>query len=231
MAKQMKSTQTPDLLKLFGKFDPEVPLHYKINFIATHLSYALRGILTLGLSKGSSSFFFRYPRAKLLCKSRIRVGSKVRIGFNVVIDGLGKKGVTLGANTKIGDYSRLICSGTLSNIGSHIDIGENVGIGEFCRIGGSGGVTIGKNTIAGQYLSIHPENHIFSDKGKLIKDQGTIRSEIRIGQNCWIGAKVTILAGSEIGDSCVIAAGSVVSGKFPSHSVIGGVPAKLIKSY
>lgn len=219
------------ILNYLGKFDREVPLSYKLQFVIEHLIHLVRAALTFRLAKGSSRFFFRGSGSRLLCKSKIEIGKKVRIGQNVTIDGLGKNGIKIGENSKIGDFSRLICSGTLTKLGSHIHIGSNVGIGEFCRIGGSGGVSIGSNTIAGQYLSVHPENHNFLDKNLLIKDQGTTRLPIIIDDNCWIGAKVTILAGSVVGHSSVIAAGSVVNGKFPPYSVIGGVPAKIIKSY
>ena len=52
----------------------------------------------------------------------------------------------------------------------------------------------------------------------------------RIGNNCWIGAKVTILDGTKIGNGCFVAAGAVVYGEYPDNVIIGGVPAKILKS-
>ena len=52
---------------------------------------------------------------------------------------------------------------------------------------------------------------------------------VAIGNNCWIGAKATILDGTKIGDGCIVAAGAVVKGEFPDNVIIGGVPAKIIK--
>ena len=59
--------------------------------------------------------------------------------------------------------------------------------------------------------------------------QGVNRKGIKIGRDCWIGAKATILDGADIGDGCIVAAGAVVRGKIPPYSIIGGVPAKFIK--
>ncbi len=53
---------------------------------------------------------------------------------------------------------------------------------------------------------------------------------IRIGKNCWIGAKATILDRTIIGDGCIVVAGAVVSGIFPNNVIIGGVPAKILRS-
>jgi acetyltransferase-like isoleucine patch superfamily enzyme len=121
-------------------------------------------------------------------------------------------------------------STTLYDLGSHITIGNNVGIGEFAYLGGAGGLDIGDDCIVGQYFSCHPENHVFSDTSMPIRLQGITRKGIRIGKNCWIGAKVTILDGVTIGDNCVIAAGAVVTRQMPADSVIGGVPARVLKS-
>ena len=156
-------------------------------------------------------------------------GGLVRIDEFCLLDCTSKEGISLGRNFKLGAFSRMAASGTLSDIGKGIRIGDNVGIGEFAHIGGSGGVVIGDDCIAGAYLSIHPENHIFSDSGAMIRDQGVTREGIEIGRGCWIGAKVTILDGVRVGDGCVIAAGSVVRTSFPDHSVIGGVPARLLR--
>ena len=54
-------------------------------------------------------------------------------------------------------------------------------------------------------------------------------TNLEIGVNCWIGAKVTILDGVSIGEGCVIAAGAVVKEDIPPHSLVAGVPARLIR--
>jgi acetyltransferase-like isoleucine patch superfamily enzyme len=156
-------------------------------------------------------------------------GGLVRIGNNALLDCMGENGISLGRNFRLGDYSRIIVSGTLSNIGSGVIVGDNVGIGEFAYIGGAGGVEIGANTIVGQYFSVHPENHIYSDQNLLIRMQGIKRVGIKIGEDCWLGSKTTILDGVNLGSRCVVAAGSVVTKSFPSGSVIGGVPARVIE--
>ena len=63
-----------------------------------------------------------------------------------------------------------------------------------------------------------------------IRLQGVSHKGITIGRNCWIGAKATFLDGAEIGDGCIVAAGAVVRGTFPENVVIGGVPARILKT-
>lgn len=64
----------------------------------------------------------------------------------------------------------------------------------------------------------------------MIREQGVTHKGIKIGNNCWIGAGAVFLDGAELGDGCVVAANAVVTKKFPSNSVIGGVPSKIIKN-
>lgn len=111
-------------------------------------------------------------------------------------------------------------------------IGNNVGLGSHGHYGsGAGFVEIGNDTIFGNYVSIHPENHNYKDKNVPIRLQGVnSKGGVKIGNNCWIGAKVTILDGTVIGDNCIVAAGAVVSGVFPDNVIIGGIPAKIIKN-
>lgn len=169
-------------------------------------------------------------RVKFFYPSNMVFGKWVKIEDNVYLNALGKGKLRVGNNVGIGANSRVIISTSFNNIGSHIKIGDNVGIGEFAYLGGGGGLEIGNNCIIGQYLSCHPENHNFENPEQLIREQGVTRKGIKIGNNCWIGAKVTVLDGVTIGDNCVIAAGAIITKSMPPNSVIGGVPAKVIKT-
>lgn len=157
-------------------------------------------------------------------------GKAVQLGDFVQIIAWGKEGLSIGNYSWIGSHSFIKVSFSLNDSGKYIKIGKNVGIGEYAHLGGAGGLSIGDDCIIGPYLSCHPENHRFLDNHELIRLQGTERKGISIGKNCWIGAKVTILDGVHIGNNCVIAAGAVVNTNIPDNAVIGGVPAKVIRS-
>ncbi len=210
------------------RFDPELSNLALLQFIWIEGWSLLRAMWLLiyfrnpkGAMFGSGVRFFNLPK--------IKWGKFLKLGKSVYISALSKKGVKIGDHVGIGAYSRIIVSTTFNDLGEFIKIGNNVGIGEYAYLGGAGGLEIGDDCIAGQYFSCHPENHNYSDLALPIRFQGVTRQGIKIGQNCWIGSKVTILDGVEIGNGCIIAAGAVVTKSFPSNSIIGGVPAKLIK--
>jgi acetyltransferase-like isoleucine patch superfamily enzyme len=78
-------------------------------------------------------------------------------------------------------------------------------------------------------VSIYAENHVFTDHTQTINSQGVIRKNVIIEDDCWIAANSIILAGVTIGKGSVVAAGSVVASDVAPYSVVGGVPARLIK--
>ena len=210
------------------RFDNSLTNPALIQFVWIQAVRLLRGLRLLmylrapkGMLLGSGVRFFNL--------SGIQFGKFLKLDQQVYLSALGKEGIQIGNHVGIGAYSRLIVSTSLNDLGRFIKIGDNVGIGEFAYLGGAGGLTIGQDCIIGQYFSCHPENHQFEDTAVPIRLQGVTRKGITIGANCWIGSKVTILDGVEIGDGCVIAAGAVVNTSFPSNSVIGGVPARLLK--
>ena len=210
------------------KFDEGITTLMLLSFVYIQIWNLLRGLQWL--------LYLKKPKMSLIGKSvrlynvaRISFGKHLKIGDYVQLSALGTEGIQLGDNVSIGSFSRLIVSTSMHHIGKGIKLGNNVGLGEFAYLGGAGGLSIGDHTIIGQYLSCHPENHVTTEIDELIRLQGVTRIGIEIGKNCWIGAKVTILDGVKIGDGCIVAAGAVVTKSFEPNSVIGGVPAKLIK--
>jgi len=181
------------------------------------VSFRLGGVAFLG--KGVVVDHFRL----------MSIGRNTRIEHYCVIGAFGKKNLTIGNNSSIGVFSRVVVSSGFQNIGEYIFIGNNVGVGGYANIGGSGGVSIGNDTIIGPYFSAHPENHNFDDLNSPIRLQGTTRKSIVIGENCWIGAKVTVLAGVTIGKGSIIGAGAVVTKSIPEYSIALGNPAVIVK--
>lgn len=210
-------------------FDSAVDSRILLEFIGNQSIAILRGLLII-LRLKLPKFMLRGKNVKFIAAGRISFGKFLKLGDNVTLSGLGKEGIKLGNNVGIGAQSLVIVSTSLNDIGKGISIGDNVGIGEFAYLGGAGGLEIGSNCIIGQYLSCHPENHNYQDINTLIRLQGVNRKGIKINPNCWIGSKVTILDGVTIGAGSIIAAGAVVTSSFPANSVIGGIPAKLLKT-
>lgn len=143
------------------------------------------------------------------------------------------KNIFLGKNVTIGRYSRLSTYKGGKNQ-SLIKIGDDCYIGQmFSALSGGGeDLIIKKNTLIASYVTICSENHsIDPECGKAYGAQALSGKRTTIGEYCWIGEKVIILPGVEIGDWCVIGAGSCVTSNIPSYSIAVGNPAKVIKTY
>ena len=106
-------------------------------------------------------------------------------------------------------------------------------IGNHTRIGIHntiiGPVTIGNHVNLAQGIVITALNHNFKDTTMRIDEQGISTNPVTIGDDVWIGANAVILPGVTIGKHVVIAAGAVVAKDVPNNSVVGGVPAKILK--
>lgn len=170
-------------------------------------------------------FGFFCRRLKYLFHPDIFLGKDVKIGKNVDL------AVLFGGSIKIGDNTEVLDGCKIYTYGGTIIIGNNCSINPYTIVYGHGGTTIGNNVlIAGQSMII-PANHIFLDVNQLISDQGIEGKGITINDNVWIGQGVCVLDNVIIEKGAVVAAGSVVNKNVEQYSIIGGVPARVIKKY
>jgi len=190
----------------------------------------IRGIFLRPFLKKSSGVLFIGSRVKISHAYQLTTGKNTIFEDNVYINALSENGITMGDNVSIARDSILICTGVIAQKGTGITIGNGTGINARAYLSGQGGIHIGNEVIIGPNVKIFSENHNYADLSRTIKAQGVTREGVVIGDNCWIGAGVTILDGVIIGNGCVIAAGSVVSKSIPENSVAAGIPAKIIKS-
>lgn len=112
-----------------------------------------------------------------------------------------------------------------TDCGKNIHLGNNVFINSGCRFQDQGGIYIGDNALIGHNAVLATLNHdpVPEKRGNLIP------APIRIGNDVWLGANVTVCPGVTIGDGAIVAAGAVVTHDVEPFTVVGGVPAKKIK--
>lgn len=110
-----------------------------------------------------------------------------------------------------------------------INIGEDVFIGMFCVIDGTGGVSVGDGVAISYHTSIISASHKYDNIETFSGEQGFTAKGIKIERNVWLGANVSVLDGVNIGEGAVIGAGSVVTSDIPKFAVAVGVPARVIK--
>lgn len=188
-----------------------------------------RGLFLKPFLKRSSGFVFLGSHVKVRHAYQLSSGKNLILEDNVSINALSANGIILGDDVSIARDGILFCTGIIAQKGIGITIGNRTGISARVYLAGQGGITIGNDVIFGPNVQVFSENHIYSNSEKTIKEQGVTKKPVIIGNNCWIGAGATILAGVMIGDGSVIAAGSVVTKSVPANSIVAGVPAKVLK--
>ena len=113
-----------------------------------------------------------------------------------------------------------------TNFGIHIKIGKGITINHACTFLDLGGITLGDDVMLGPKVNLITENHPVNPTER---KQLNLKS-ILIKKNAWIGAAATVLPGVTIGENSIVAAGAVVNKDVPANTIVGGIPAKVIKS-
>jgi acetyltransferase-like isoleucine patch superfamily enzyme len=129
----------------------------------------------------------------------------------------------IGRWVHIGDGNSLRCHEGSLRIGDKVVFGKDNTVNCYLDI------EFGAATIVADWVYVCDFDHAFDDVTVPIKDQGIVKSPVRIGPDVWLGTKVTVLRGVTVGQGSVVAANAVVAKDLPAYSVAVGVPARVVR--
>lgn len=164
-------------------------------------------------------------RDKVFRKKAKKTGNNLRI--EIEVDIMGYENIEVGDNIYICHNSSLF-----AHENGYIKMGNNSTINYNSNIGAAenGSIIIGENVMIAQNVVIMASDHEFKDVNTPMKHQGHRGGKIVIEDDCWLGANVVITSNVTIGAHSIVAAGAVVTKDVEPYSIVGGVPAKLIRS-
>ncbi|MEQ4204553.1 acyltransferase [Actinopolymorpha sp. B9G3] len=143
-----------------------------------------------------------------------RVDLQVRKGYGRLV---------LGRFVHLGDGTRLHAHEGTLRVADKCVFGRDVTVNCYLDI------EIGAASLIADWCYVVDFDHVTSDLAAPIKDQGLVKSPVRIGPNCWLGTKATVLRGSFVGTGVVVGAHAVVRGEIPDYAIVAGVPARFVK--
>ena len=166
---------------------------------------------------------------------RLRFAGRIHLGRNAYLDQgvyihACPNGVSIGANTLVMHGAVLHVYNFRNMPHSGITIGRDSLIGECSVIRGQGGVSIGDRVYTSPLCQILAVDHVVSDPERPFVEQGITARGIVIEDDVWIGAGAIVTDGVRVGQGAVVAAGAVVTKDVPPHTVVGGVPARVLKT-
>lgn len=172
--------------------------------------------------------------AAIESKVRLRFANHIRLSHGVYID----EGVYLNAcpgGIQIGEGT-FVMHGSVLHVynfralpHSGIRIGRGSLIGEYNVLRGQGGIKIGDRVYTSPLVQLLAVNHVFEDRDRPFVEQGITAKGIEIGDDVWVGSGAIITDGVRVGRGAVIAAGAVVVRDVPAHTVVAGVPARVMR--
>lgn len=165
----------------------------------------------------------RSAYAEELFQEAIRIGMELNYQYHTPEEIREIMGRLTGK--KIDDSFRLFPP-FYTDFGKNITIGKNVFINSGCHFQDQGGITIGEGSMIGHNVVLATINHDLESKN----DRKNHYAPIKIGNHVWIASNAAVLPGVSIGDWAVVAAGAVVTKNVLPYTVVGGVPAKVIKT-
>jgi len=210
-----------------GRYLLEQTFFLLVGWIPTVVGIGIRGILYRFILQMEGL-------AAIESGVRLRFADHIKLGHGVYIDQGAylhacPHGIEIGEDTIIMHGAVLHVYNFRGLPHAGIKIGCNSLVGEYSVIRGQGGVEIGDRVYTSPFTQIIAVNHVFDDPSRPFVDQGITAEGIVIEDDVWLGAGAVITDGVRVGQGAVVAAGAVVTRDVPPYTVVGGVPARIIK--
>lgn len=210
-----------------GRYLLEQTLFALTGWVPTVVGIALRAVLYRLILKMQGI-------AAIESGVRLRFASRITLGRGAYLDHGAylhacPAGISIGENTIVMHHAVLHVYNFRGLPHAGIKIGRDSLVGEFSVIRGQGGVTIGDRVYTSPFTQIIAVNHRFDDPNVPFVAQGITAEGITIEDDVWLGAGAVVTDGVHIGKGAVVAAGAVVTRDVPAHTVVGGVPAKVLR--
>ena len=175
-----------------------------------------------GFREGAEKNAERDAYANELFQEAVRIGMELNTKYHTPEELREIMGRLIGKQV---DRSFRMFPPFYTDFGKNITIGKDVFINSGCHFQDQGGIEIGDGALIGHNVVLATINHDLNPK----ENRKNHYAPIQIGTHVWIGSNATILPGVTIGDYAVVAAGAVVTRDVPAMTVVGGVPAKVLK--
>jgi acetyltransferase-like isoleucine patch superfamily enzyme len=210
------------------------------HYVLEQLVYALAGWIPSVIGIGLRGMLYRlllhmHGWAAIEKDVRLRFADNIHLGHGSFLDErvylhACPGGIRIGERTILmhGAILHVYNFRDLPSAGIHI--GNDSLIGEYSVIRGQGGVTIGDRVYTSPFVQILAVNHVFDDPSVPFIDQGITALGVVIEDDVWIGAGAIVLDGVRVGEGAVISAGAVVTKDVRPHTVVGGIPARVLKT-
>ena len=176
-----------------------------------------------GFREGTEKNAERDAYANELFQEAIRIGMELNTKYHTPEELREIMGRLIGKQV---DRSFRMFPPFYTDFGKNITIGKDVFINSGCHFQDQGGIEIGDGALIGHNVVLATINHDLNPK----ENRKNHYAAIKIGAHVWIGSNATILPGVTIGDYAVVAAGAVVTRDVPAMTVVGGVPARVLKT-
>jgi acetyltransferase-like isoleucine patch superfamily enzyme len=211
-----------------GRYILEQFLQWFFGGVPTVIGIALRAMVYRAMMKMDSIVAIE-PNVRIRFADNVRLARGVYLDEGVYLHAT-PNGIEIGENTYVMHHAELHVYNFRALPHAGIRIGKNCLISEFNVLRGQGGITIGDNVYTAPLVQMAAVNHVYDDPNVPIIKQGITAQGIVIEDDAWIGAGAIILDGVRVGKGAVVAAGAVVTQDVPPYSVVGGVPARVIKT-